>query len=337
MAEYETAQAAGFKDRKTRLVVFGILQIIFGGLCTLLVPFMILGMIMSATVNKGNAAAGASLRMMIPGILIYLLLAVWFIWMGIGSIRTRRWARALILVSSWLWLITGAIGFAFMLLFLPTMYDQMGESGQIPISPQEAVVIMKYTMMAFMAVFYVIIPGLLVLFYSGKDVKATCEYRDPHVRWTDKCPLPVLGVSLVCALWAVSLLFMGAYGWVIPFFGTILSGIPGAIVIFVLILLLAYIARGTYKLDIKAWWCVLLVNIVWFLSTIITFSCVSMQTFYEKMNFPEQQLEKMKQFIVLWEHIMYLPLVFWVVVVLAYLLYIQRYFVGVSSQVSVRH
>jgi len=192
-------------------------------------------------------------------------------------------------------------------------------------------------MMAFMAVFYVIIPGLLVLFYSGKDVKATCEYRDPHVRWTDKCPLPVLGVSLVCALWAVSLLFMGTYGWVIPFFGTILSGIPGAIVIFVLILLLAYIARGTYKLDIKAWWCVLLVNIVWFLSTIITFSCVSMQTFYEKMNFPEQQLEKMKQFIVLWEHIMYLPLVFWVVVVGVYLLYIRRYFTIASSQASVRH
>jgi len=129
MAEYETAQAAGFKDRKTRLVVFGILQIIFGGLCTLLVPLVILGMIMSATVNKGNAAAGASLRMMIPGILIYLLLAVWFIWMGIGSIRTRRWARALILISSWLWLITGVLGGVFMLVLLPARYDQMGESG----------------------------------------------------------------------------------------------------------------------------------------------------------------------------------------------------------------
>ncbi len=337
MAEYEgTVQAAGFKNRKTRLVVFGILQIVFGGLCALLVPLIILGMIMSATVNKG-AAEGIHWRTMISAILFYVLLAVWFIWMGIGSIRTRRWARALILVSSWLWLITGVMGFAFMLVLLPTMYDQMGESGQIPISPQEAVVIMKYAVTAFMAVLYVVIPGLLVLFYSGKDVKATCEYRDPHVRWTDKCPLPVLGVSLVCALWAVSLLFMGTYGWVIPFFGTILSGIPGAIVIFVLILLLAYIARGTYKLDIKAWWCVLLVNIVWFLSTIITFSLVSMQTFYEKMNLPEQQLERMKQFSIPWGHAIGLSSGLWVILVLAYLMYIRRYFIGASSQASARH
>jgi hypothetical protein len=228
MAENEgVVQAADFKDRKTRLVVFGILQIIFGSLCALLVPLMILGVVMSATLKKG-AAEAPSLRMMIPGIMVYVLLAIWFILMGIGSIGTKRWARALILVSSWLWLITGVLGFVFILLLMPAMYDKMGETGQMP---KEMVVIMKYMMMVFMAVFYVVVPGLLVLFYSGRDVKATCEHRDPHIRWTDRCPPPVLAVSVVCAGWAASLLFTAAYGWVIPFFGTILSGVPGAIAV----------------------------------------------------------------------------------------------------------
>ncbi len=338
MAEYkETVQDTDFKDRKTRLVVFGILQIIFGSICALIVPFMILAIIMSAVAGKG-AAERVSFRMMVPGVLFYLLLAVWFIWMGIGSVNTRRWARALILISSWLWLITGVLGFVFMLHFLPKMYDRMGESGRIP---EGAVIVMKYVMMAFMAVFYVIIPGLLVLFYRGKDVKATCEYRDPRVRWTDKCPLPILGVSLACTFWAGSLLFVGTYKWTIPFFGVILSGMPGAIVVLVSILLLAYIAWGMYKLDIKAWWCVLLVNIGWFLSTIITFSRVSMLDFYEKMDLPSQQLEMMKQYDLLRGSTMSLFFSFWIIVVLAYLMYIRKYFVdappeGASSQVSGR-
>jgi hypothetical protein len=332
MAENEgVVQAADFQDRKTRLLVFGILQVIFGGFCALMVPFMILGIVMSAVTKKDAAAEGPGLQMIIPGILFYVLLAVWFIWMGIGSIKTKRWARALILVSSWLWLITGTLGFVFMLLFLPAMFDKMGETGQMP---KNMAVIMKCVMMASMAVIYVIIPGLLVLFYSGKDVKATCEHRDPHIRWTDRCPLPVLAVTVVCAFWTASLPFTAAYGWVIPFFGVILSGVQGAIAVCVLFLLLIYIARGLYKLDIKAWWCAILVTVGWALSTMITFSLVSMQAFYEKMNFPEQQLEQMNQLGTQWEYFIKYSSVFWMIAVLAYLLYIRRYFTNTSSQAS---
>lgn len=324
----ETVRSLDFKDKKIRLVVFGILQIIFGSVCALMVPLMIFGMIALAVAGE-DAAEGVGLRMMIPGILFYTLLAVWFIWVGIGSVKARRWARALILISSWVWLICGACGFVFILLLFPNMYDQMGESGQVPM---EAVIVMKCVMMAFMAVLYVVIPGLLVLFYSGKHVKATCEYRDPQVRWTDKCPLPVLGVSLVCAFWAVSMLYTGAYKWTIPFFGVVLSGIPGAIVILVLALLLAYIAWGVYKLDMKAWWCALIVLVCWFFSTIITFSRVSIESFYDKMDLPEQTLEMMKQYSTLLGSTMSWFLSFWIIIILAYLTYIRKYFIGDSQE-----
>jgi len=327
----QTVQSSDFKDRKTGLVVFGILQIIFGGICALMVPLMILGMIAS-TALKDSSTMSMNASTMIPGVLFYILLAVWFIWMGIGSIRARRWASALLLVSSWLWLIGGISGLIFMLLLMPDMYDQVAKSGQMP---QEMAAIMKYVMLGFTAVVYVIIPGTLVLFYGRKNVKATCAFRDPKVRWTDKCPLPVLAVSLMYGFWAGSMLLMGFYGWAIPFFGRILSGVTGAGVVLVGILLLGYVAWGTYRLRIKAWWCAVLVTIGWAISTGITFSRVSMWDFYEKMNFPEQQLEIMKQCGMPPTSAMTLFFGVWVVGFLGYLLYTRRYFLAPSTQEGV--
>ena len=328
MADYEeTLQNTDFKDMKTGLVVFGILQIIFGGFCALLVPFMILGMIASSVLDNSSAAP-MSLTMMIAAVLIYVLLAVWFICMGIGSIKARRWARALLLVTSWLWLISGICGLIFMLLLMPDVYEQMGKSEQMPPGVAR---IMKYIMTGFMIIFYVIIPGVLVLFYGSKNVKATCQFRDSRLRWTDKCPLPVLAVSLIFGFWAVSMLLMGFYGWAIPFFGSILSGIAGAAVVLVVMLLFGYVAWGTYKLSIKAWWCAVLVITAWALSAGITFSRVNILDYYEKMNFPKQQLDIIKQYNIPQD---YTGLFFglWVACFLGYLLYTRRYFVRPAEQ-----
>jgi len=328
MTDYEaTLESSDFKDRKTGLVVFGILSIILGGFCALMVPLMIFGMIASRVLDN-SAAAPMSPAMMIPGVLLYVLAAVWFIWMGIGSVKTRRWARALVLVTSWLWLICGIGGLFFMLLLMPDMYNQMGESGQMPPGVAH---IMKYFMMGFMTVFYVIIPTVLVLFYGSKNVKATCEFRDPRVRWTDKCPLPVLALSLLFGFWAVSMPFTVCYGCAIPFFGSILTGLSGAGVVLLVMLLAGYVAWGTYRLSINAWWCAVLLITAWALSAAITFSRISILDFYEKMNFPEQQLDTMKQFSISQDY-MVLFLVLWAAGLLGYLLYTRRYFVPPAEQ-----
>jgi len=331
MTDYEqTLQSSDFKDRKTGLVVFGILHIIAGGFCALTVPFMILGMLASAFVDD-TSAPSMSPTMMIPAVLFYVLLAVWFICMGIGSIKARRWARALVLVTSWLWLISGTIGLVFVMLIMPDIYDQMGKSEQMP---PGAAIFMKYVLLAFMAIFYLIIPAVLVLFYGSKNVKATCQFRDPQVRWTDKCPLPVLALSLISGFWAVSMLFMGLYGWTLPFFGFILSGIKGAAVALIVMLLSVYIAWGMYRLDIKAWWCAVLLIIAWALSAAITFSRVSLMDYYEKMNFPKQQLDIIKQYSIPQDYTLALFFGFSVVALLGYLLYTRRYFLHPPEQQS---
>ncbi len=320
----DTIPQMEFTDRKTRLVVLGVLQIVLGAFCALALPMMIIGMVASA-VTGNQAAEGMNLKQMIPAIIMYALAATWFIWVGIGSVKARRWARALILVTSWFWLIGGTLGFLIMLLLIPSLFsnDHM---------PQSAAAVFRFVMVAFMVVFFIGLPGLFVLFYRGRDVKATCEHYDPQTRWTDKCPLPVLGLSLFCFWSAVSVPKAGFINWTFPFFGTVLSGITGAAVTVAICLLLVWIAWGLYRLDIKAWWTSLLVNCGMPISSFITFSLVSTETYYENAGMTAQQMETIKQTDVLSNPMMRWPMLLWTAAIVAYLFYIRKYFVNNSAQ-----
>jgi hypothetical protein len=262
-------------------------------------------------------------------LLVYVFLGIWFIWMGIGSIQARRWARALCLIASWLSLISGITGMLFMLLFMPDMYEQMSKDGQMPAN---VVTIVKYVTFGFMTVIYIIIPGSFILFYGSKNTKATCEHRDPVVRWTDKCPLLVLALTLMSGGCAACLPFMGLYGWAIPFFGTIVTGVAGAGIALVLLVLLAYITRGLYRLDLKAWWYAVGLALLWGASCTITFSRVSLLELYEKMNFSAQQLEMMKKMSFTQSNSPVFASLFYVLLLLLFLLYTRRYFISPSEQ-----
>lgn len=311
-----------YKDRKTGLAIFGAIQIAMGGFCALMIPLMLIGMLASAALNK-DAASSMPATTMIPGLIFYVLMAACFIWLGIGSIQARRWARALCLVASWLWFISGITGMLFMLLFMPDMYEQMSKDGQMPAN---LVIVVKYVTFGFLAIIYILIPGAFILFYGSRNTQATCEQRDPKIRWTDKCPLPVLALTLMAGCCASSLPFMGLYGWAVPFFGIIVTGGAGAGIALIFLVLLVYITRGLYRLDLKAWWCAVGLALFWGASCAITFSRITLMAFYEKMNFPAQQLEIMRKMSFTQSHSLTYACLFWVLLVLAFLLYTKRFF-----------
>ena len=311
-----------FRDCKAGLVTFGIIQIVLGIFCVLMVPLMLVGAVMASSHNVGSVAP-MNARMMIPGLLFYVALAAWFLWMGVGSIQARRWARALLLVISWFWLISGILGIGFMLFTLPSLYDQVGKNGPMP---QHISAVVRYFSIGFAGVFYIIIPGAFVLFYGSRHVKATCERRDPQVRWTDKCPLPDLAVSLMTGLWVVFMPVMGIYDWAVPFFGSILTGARGVAIILAMMVLLGYLALGFYRLNIRAWWCAVMATVLWGVSSGVTFSRVSMMDFYVKMNVPTPQLEMMKRVAGSLDSMMIPFCGLWLAIALAYLFFIRKYF-----------
>ncbi len=316
-------QKAGFRDMKTGLMVFGILLVIGGGFCAMAIPMMILALAVSSLVETDSAAALRPATV-VPAVAIYAAAAAWFITMGIGSIRARRWARALVLVTSWMWLVGGVAGFIFVVLLMPDTVRRMENDPQVP---RSVIVVTTYVTIGFRVVLHVIIPAALVLFYGNRNVKATCEWRDPKVRWTDKCPLPVLALSLMFGLWAGSVFFIGFYGWVIPFFGVVLSGVAGAAVGAAGALLYGCIAWGLYRLRMTAWWGAVVLQGVWAVSSVLTFSRVSMLDFCEKMGFSQQQLDMLRDHDVAERSAIILLCGLWLVGFMGYMLYTRRYFV----------
>lgn len=205
MNETPTAPAVltvlDFKNRRTGLIVFGILEILLGGLAALLIPLMIFGQVMAAQVTHEPTP----LRQIIPGVVIYGIAAGALIGLGIGSCKIRRWARALSLIVAWSWLAMGIISIGAMGFFLPSILKTAPQpQGQA--LPESAMLVVMLVTMLFMGILFVVVPGVLVIFYQSRHVRATCEAQDPTPCWTDACPLPVLAMSLWLGLGALTML-----------------------------------------------------------------------------------------------------------------------------------
>jgi MFS family permease len=308
-----------YKDRSTGLVLFGVLEILMGvaagfmGVCILLV---------SSFIKIPNAPPTPWV-----GSLFYLGIAVSLIWLGVGSTQARRWARALLLVLSWMWLVMGVVAGVTLLVIMPTILDHLGDT--MP-SSGEANFVKWFTMIFLGMIFlviYVLIPGVLVLFYRSPHVKATCEAKDPQTRWTDLCPLPVLAMSLFYGFGLLAIaLVMPIYGFVFPFFGTLISGLTGALATGVTLVLMAYLCWGFYKLKTPAWWVAMGFSVVGYGSALLTFSRVGLLGMYQMMNFPPETIENIRKTGLLDSNFMVIELAVGAVLVLGYLVFVKRYF-----------
>lgn len=305
-----------FEDRRTGLIAFGLFEIFLGCLCALLVPFMIWGQMMSAQMTGG----AANLRMVIPGALVYGLLAVAFVWLGIGSMRCRRWARALLLILSWSWLGMGVIAIGLLLASAPKMMASV---------PPSAYAIAIAMVAVIWTLGFIVVPAALVAFYQSRQVKATCDARDPVGRWTDGCPLPVLAVAIWLGFGAVSMLAMAiTYSAVLPCFGILLSGLPGTLAFLFLTALWGYLAWAWYRRRPAAWWITLAAIVVFAASSIVTFTQVDLMDMYRLMGYPPEQIAMIQQYnfvtartMVWWSAAFMLPMI-------GYLIWVKRFFRG---------
>jgi hypothetical protein len=274
-----TPAASDYHDRKTGLVLFGVLEIAIGFICLLLILLMLIGQ----AVASRNPSAQPGLSGLAPAMTVYALLAVAFVWLGIGSILARRWARALLLCFSAVALVGGSIGCVSMAFILPHMFDAIAQQSQQPIQPG-AMLVAKVVAAVFMFIVYIVIPGALFLFYRSPHVKRTCEARDPVERWTDLCPLPVLAFSLVMGLAGIALLGMVGRFHGFPVFGAFVSGGRGMLLCLLMSAVLLYLAWGFYRLQLRAWWVALAMQVVWAVSNFVTFWRTDVADLYLKMG-----------------------------------------------------
>jgi hypothetical protein len=322
-------------DRSFRLMLFGIFQIVLGGLCGLmgLMMFAVTALGPAARAPQGQAMDAQS---MIPAMAFYVVLAVGFIWLGIGSVKARRWAWTLTVVFSWMWLIMGVLAFAAFVVFVgPMMSAAMPQQANVPPEALAMTIVMiRIISGAVVAGIYVLLPAIFLIFCQRESVRATCQRRDPKTRWTDRCPMPVLALSILLAFSVVSMPSAMVYGPVVPLFGIFASGPAGWAVILLVTLVMAYLAWGAYRLQMAAWWGMLLLCIVGAVNMAVTFSQRDVMEMYEAMRIPAAQLEMMRKSGMIEMMSRWMP---WMGLVggavwLGYLLYVRRYFVRNAAE-----
>lgn len=229
------------KESGAGLSAFGALQILIGLACLILVLYVASGAEVAVRQGPAGGAAVAS------GLMVYGVACVYFVSVGVGSFRRRRWAQALSVVVSAMWVAGGAVATMLILVMLPTIRQRAPQTS--------SAVILGGTIFA-----AILLPLAIFLFYRRPSVKLMCEAADGP-RWTDRVPLPILAVMIVLAFGALAL-FANLANPVIALFGRNITGAPAAVTLLALGILSAWLVVQFYRLKESAWWTLVLLQII---------------------------------------------------------------------------
>ena len=327
-----------FKDRRTSLKVMGVLLIVFGAVSACFGGLTPLGMWMSTRVVP-PAPPGASAtppvtqvelvdyRTMAMAGGFYLVAAALMIWVGVGSLRVRRWARPVMLVLCWSWLITGAVSFVHMVLYGASVREMMSASmpPNSPPPPRFVEQIVATVTGAVSFLLLVVMPAVLTWLYQRRGVRETLEYFNQRHAWTDRCPTTVLAVATWLCVLAMGCAVYAIYA-VLPVYGHFVTGPPAVAGMVAFAALFAWLAYGVYRLRPAAWWASALASVLWTGSVVWTFTRLGYHEFYRQAGYSPRQIDLMMRFSGQWEDSTVWIMSLWVIVLLGCLLYVRKYF-----------
>jgi len=313
-----------FKDRSTALIVWGVLTILLGCVTGLMIPILIFGHEAAAKQSTDPSSFAA----IFPAVFICGASALTLVWLGVGSAMARRWARALLLIYSWSWLVLGLIAFSFMVFFGPDLLERQRSGGTSELSRCSTACLhtVMIALAALFGFFLVALPTIWTLFYGSRHVKATCEARDPVPRWTEACPLPVLAFCLWSALFVPLILVLPFTNHgVMQVFGTIISGIAGTTYCLAIAACSIYAIWYLYKLEWRGWLVALISACAQAISELLNSVPHDLTEMYRLMNYSEAQIEQAQHsFIMVGNRRLWLT-VFLLATNLGCLLLIKRY------------
>jgi len=236
--------------------------------------------------------------------IVFGVVALLFLFAAFGNMFLKRWSRPLALFLSTVWLYAG-IGYVSSILIMigpmqrqvMTQIDAAASGGMAAPAPGPdpgAIIGIMFAILAgFVFVFGILLPGLVLWLNWHKDVRVTLEFCDPKPRWTDSCPVPVLGLVFGAALTAAMMMPTMVFSWTFfPAFGAFLSGPPALIASGVVFLLLLGVAFGAYRRNIFAWALALLLIVAGGISGILTTLKGDYREFYASMGMAEEMIDQ---------------------------------------------
>jgi hypothetical protein len=250
----------------------------------------LIGVLQLFIVRLLPGAAAPDRRAMIVGLFVYAAIGGLLIWVGLGSIRKRRWVRSMMLTIGWSWLFFGVLALA---MIVGTIDEILADAGRIgePL-PQELRRQVKIFMFAVVSGGAIILPLFFLWAYRPLDVLTTCAAAHPLPDWSDRCPPPVLGLSFAWLAMAVISAPTSVYA-AMPFFGMVLTGWPAIVLTLLLAAACGYVAREVFLMRPVGWWGSMLLLLLIGLSTLLTFLRVELGSYLLLMGYPESQARMM--------------------------------------------
>ena len=210
----------------------------------------------------------------------YYVIAGLLIPLGYGHVRVRRWARTLALALIWSWLVVGIpLAIVFLLVLLAS-------KDLVPAAALIAV--------ALVGLSYALLPWLLIRFYRGRNVRLTCEARDPNTTWMERVPMPVLVLGCLFTLYAIVLHVPIFFNGLFPLFGTWLSGLSGILALDVAIWCLVGLIWGLLRQRMWAWWGSVIYCGLLTASALVTLLKSSYAEMLTMMAFPALEMEMLQ-------------------------------------------
>ena len=297
MSQIIIAPPPPYKDRRGWLIVFGVVEILIGCLMLLMIAAVVFGMRHLPETTPASPVMSTTAIVTIA-VAFYGALAVLFVSVGIGSIQARRWARLTMLIVSWIWLAQGVLGTAMMAFMVPMIMENARQQSRTPM-PAEFDSVFRVVMLSIMGFFFIVLPLIFVLFYSGKNVKATCEARSAELQHslptTSEKPLkPINAAVMITVIWfgigTVSYLVMLFFFPVAPVAGFVLKGWTARAAIAAMLAISAWLTWNLYRQRALAWWVAVIWMIFGSISAAVMQARGAVADMYRAMGIGEAQI-----------------------------------------------
>lgn len=269
------------KDRSPILIIIGVPLLLIGIVAAFMGPLEIYCFYLFSEGGpfyyEGFGFGSFMFGNMATQIIGYYVIALIFIPLGYGHLKLCRWIRVVSLALLRCWLVLGVPLAVIFLLVLVTA--------------KELTLAAVLIVLVLLALSYLVVPGLLIRFYGGRDVRQTLESRDPEPSWIEQFPVPILTLCILylfyAVVWHIPIFFSGLF----PLFGTFLLEIPGIVASDISILLLVWLTWGTIRRRTWAWWVALVYFSLLTISLVLTFATTSFSEILAGMRFPPTEME----------------------------------------------
>lgn len=265
-----------YRDRSTRLIVSGVFLCLLGCCAFLMALLTLASALLFQRHPKVQGASQLGLGQAVYGSLFYCGVGAVLLALGVGSIRRRRWARPLVLILAWGWLVWGLLVGLVVTAVLPAATE-----GLPPDPTARAVFYGCFG--TIMGLLGIVVPLLLVGLYRGADVRATFVAHDPRERWTDRIPTPLLGLCFWLGVGVASSL-LSTLNPLLLIGSKIVTGPAAAAVYVATAAIMAAVAAGLARRSRLAWWGGIALFAVWGVWSAVTLPRLDYDEVVQRMN-----------------------------------------------------